>query len=83
MTTTSFPATDPVKAAHPSTPSPRKQKLIAVLDRRRSVITTGVDSTMNDYRGAIGELLKRANAAYKQGIELPTFLAILRDQAER
>ena len=61
----------------------RTQKLTAVLDHRRSVLTTGVDSTMEEFLRAIGELLRRAMAARKQGIELPTFLAMLRDQSRR
>ncbi len=63
--------------------SRRTTKLTAVLDRQRTIITTGIDSTMEEFLRAIGELLKRANAARKQGVELPTFLAILRDQADR
>lgn len=61
----------------------RKQKLTALLDRNRRVITAGVDSTMEAFLGAIGDLFRRGMAARKQGIELPTFLAILRDQAMR
>ena len=61
----------------------RKQKLTAVLDRGRSVATSGVESTMDAFLGAIGELMRRGTAAKKQGVELPTFLAILRDQADR
>jgi len=63
--------------------TPRKQKLTVLLDRNRKVITEGVDSTMEAFLGAIGDLFRRGMAARKQGIELPTFLAILRDQAMR
>ena len=62
---------------------PRKQKLTAPLDRNRRVITEGVDSTMDGFLAAIGELFRRTMAAKKQGIELPTFLFILRDQSLR
>lgn len=62
---------------------PRKQKLTALLDRRRRVIAEGVDSTMDAFLTAIRELLRRGMVAKKQGIELPTFLRILNDQAGR
>ena len=61
----------------------RKQKLTAPLTGGRRVVTVGVDSTMDAYLAAIGDLLRRGTAAKKQGIELPTFLNILRDQAMR
>lgn len=59
----------------------RLQKLTALLDWRRKIITEGVDSTMDAFIASLSELLKRAVAAKRQGIQLPTFLAMLRDQA--
>ncbi|MDB5325426.1 MAG: hypothetical protein JWM57_995 [Phycisphaerales bacterium] len=78
---TATKSTDPLQT--PAAVPHRRQKLTAPLDRDRSVITIGVDSTMKAFLAAIRELWRRGTAAEKQGVELPTFLAILRDQAER
>lgn len=59
----------------------RLQKLTAKLGKGKSVITEGVDSTMEAYVEALGVLHRRALAAKRQGLQLPTFLAMLRDQA--
>ncbi|HEY4311627.1 MAG TPA: ParB/RepB/Spo0J family partition protein [Pirellulales bacterium] len=61
--------------------SQRRQRLTAMLDAVRSVVTTGVEDTMEAYIHVLEELLSRTKAARKKGIELPTYLAMLRDQA--
>ena len=71
------------KPPEPKKPQRRNQRLTAPLNRDQRVMTEGVDSTMEAYLSAIGDLFRRALAARKQGIELPTFLNILRDQAAR
>ena len=80
--------TPPTAPAHGTSGSerptrPRKQKLTALLSGSRRVITEGVDSTMDAYLSSLAEVLRRGIAAKKQGIELPTFLNILRDTAMR
>ncbi|MBC7784174.1 MAG: ParB/RepB/Spo0J family partition protein [Burkholderiales bacterium] len=63
-------------------PTHRFQKLTVVLDSLRSIVLHGIDSTLDAFISVLEELLLRAKAARKQGIELPTFLAMLRDQAK-
>lgn len=81
--TTSLSVTDPAKAAHQPTPTPRKQKVIAKLERGREVTLTGINPTIDELIVALAELSKRAIAAKRQNLSLQTFLAILSDQSVR
>jgi ParB/RepB/Spo0J family partition protein len=60
----------------------RLTKLTAPLDGSRSITFHGIDSTMRACIAAAEELLARLKAADKQGIELPTCLAMFKDQAK-
>lgn len=64
-------------------PRHRPQKLTAPLDPRRTMIFEGIDSTMAALIAASEEFTSHAKAFHRQGIEAPTFLQILRDQANR
>jgi len=64
----------------PQRPTP-KSKLTATLDSARSITVHGVDSTIDAFISVLEELLSRTKAAKKQGIELPTLLAMFKDQA--
>ncbi|HEY4364934.1 MAG TPA: ParB/RepB/Spo0J family partition protein [Bryobacteraceae bacterium] len=63
-------------------PGRRRQRLTAILDAERSVAMTGVEDSMEAFVGTLDDLLTRTKAARRQGVELPTFLAMLRDQAK-
>ncbi|MGC4031662.1 MAG: ParB/RepB/Spo0J family partition protein [Tepidisphaeraceae bacterium] len=73
-------AYEAAKSIAPSGKPKRLQKLTAVLDAIRYITFHGVESTMDAVIAALEELLARMKAARKQGIEFPTFLAMLRDQ---
>lgn len=60
---------------------PSNSRLVATLDRVRSLCLIGIDPTLEAFRTALEELLNKTKAAAKQGIELDTFLSMLRDQA--
>ena len=66
----------------PAGKKPRRPKLTAVLDPLRSVVVEGIDSTMDAFIETLEAALARSKTARRQKLELPTFLAALRDQAK-
>lgn len=67
--------------ANHSSSKQSKQRFTAMLDPMRSITVTTGESTLDAFMSALDELIVKARSARKQGIELSTFLAMLKDQA--
>ncbi len=58
----------------------RMQKITFRIDKERVVVITGIESTMSAFHRLWMDIFKKFQQAQKQGIELPTFTAMLMDQ---
>ncbi|HEY1066810.1 MAG TPA: ParB/RepB/Spo0J family partition protein [Pirellulales bacterium] len=69
------------RKAAPTVEEPRTARATAPLTDGRSITVSGQDLTLESFIEAMEELLGKARRARTQGVELATFVKMLRDQA--
>lgn len=61
---------------------PKPQRVTAQLGTDRAVSVTAIDLTLEHFIGLLEELVNKARKVRSRGIELPTFIRILNDEAK-